>query len=163
MPRAARGKSFKPGTAIHWSQKAAYSDIDCRDFAPLLTFANSPEQISPQRVEYDQGGGRVEQTCNVTRQIANHHICGSLVRYTTRFCLSYTTTTTTIWRRTQNTRKSADKDLLVETILSRQLEGDINTIRQLTIVHKATWYSNCSVLDPSSLIKPTLVANLVSV
>ena len=34
MPRAARGKSFKPGTAIHWSQKAAYSDIDCRDFAP---------------------------------------------------------------------------------------------------------------------------------
>ena len=67
MPRAARGKSFKPGTAIHWSQKAAYSDIDCRDFAPPLTFANSPEQISSQRVEYDRGGAGGQGGADVQR------------------------------------------------------------------------------------------------
>ena len=55
----ARGKSFKPGTAIHCSRKKAYSDIDCgarSDFTPNLTFADLlVGSRFPQRVEYDRG------------------------------------------------------------------------------------------------------------
>ena len=56
----ARGKSFKPGTAIHCSRKKAYSDIDCgarSDFTPTPTSLSLILVGSrfPHWVEYDRG------------------------------------------------------------------------------------------------------------
>ena len=62
---------------------------DSAQILPRLTFANSSEQISPR---WNMTG--VERTCNVTRQIANHHmwVAGKVHHQ------SYTTATT-MWRK----------------------------------------------------------------
>ena len=54
----ARGKSFKPGTAIHCSRKKAYSDIDCgarSDFTPTSLSLILVGSRFPHWVEYDRG------------------------------------------------------------------------------------------------------------
>ena len=69
-PHEARALSRElPFTAV---RRQLTPTLTAEIFNRALTFANSAEQISPQRVEYDRGG--VERTCSVTGQIAEHHM-----------------------------------------------------------------------------------------
>ena len=64
---------------------------DSAQILPRLTFANSSEQISPR---WNMTG--VGRTCNVTRQIANHHmwVAGKVHHQIQSY-----TTATTMWRK----------------------------------------------------------------
>ena len=69
-PHEARALSRElPFTAV---RRQLTPTLTAEIFKRALTFANSAEQISPQRVEYDRGG--VERTCSVTGQITEHHM-----------------------------------------------------------------------------------------